>query len=75
VFSSQGKLLGGWLHYLAFDLFVGRWMIDDALELKRSRWVVLPCLLFTFLCGPVGLLLYFALRIWKSRTHSIPALP
>ena len=67
LFSSPGKLLGGWVHYLAFDLFVGRWMIDDTLAANRSRWVLLPCLAATFLYGPAGLLLYFAVRLCRRR--------
>jgi hypothetical protein len=62
LFRSPGNLLAGWLHYLAFDLFVGRWIVDDALSRAGPRWPVLPCLALTFLFGPVGLLLHFALR-------------
>lgn len=70
LFSSPGKVLGGWVHYLAFDLFVGRWMIDDTLAAKGSRWILLPCPAATFLYGPVGLLLYFAVRLSRNRTQS-----
>ena len=62
LFSSRGKLAGGWLHFLTFDLFVGRWVIDDVLQSERSRWFLLPALPLTFLYGPAGLLTYFALR-------------
>ncbi len=65
LFRSPGMLLAGWVHYLAFDLFIGRWVLDDAASrgLRRhARWALLPCLLLIFLFGPVGLLLYFALR-------------
>ncbi len=66
LFSSQGKLLGGWVHFLAFDLFVGRWMVDDTLNAQRSRWALLPCLPATFMYGPAGLLLYFVIRAAAS---------
>jgi Domain of unknown function (DUF4281) len=62
LFRSPGLLLAGWVHYLAFDLFVGRWIVDDALARGLPRLAVLPCLLLTFLFGPVGLLLHFAAR-------------
>lgn len=62
LFASPGKLAGGWVHFLAFDLFIGRWMIDDVLARGASRWCLLPCLPLTFLYGPAGLLLYFGLR-------------
>src|SRR5689334_20602433 len=44
LFASPGKLAGGWVHFLAFDLFIGRWMIDDVLARGASRWCLLPCL-------------------------------
>ena len=75
LFSSSGKLLGGWLHYLAFDLFVGRWMIDDTLSAKRSRWPLTLTLPLTFLFGPTGLLLHFAFRGMQSQTLNARVLP
>lgn len=65
LFRSPGLLLAGWVHYLAFDLFIGRWVVDDAASRGvqgPARWALLPCLLLIFLFGPVGLLLYFGLR-------------
>ena len=76
LFSSRGKLAGGWLHFLAFDLFVGRWVIDEVLQTQRPRWLLLPALPLIFLYGPAGLLTYFALRalsdfvVAKHRQHS-----
>lgn len=63
LFSSQWLLLAGWVHYLAFDLFIGAWEVRDAWRLKISHWFVVPCLLLTFLIGPVGLAAYFILRL------------
>jgi hypothetical protein len=65
LFRSPGNLLAGWVHYLAFDLFIGAWMVGDAQSRGlrgAARFALLPCLALTFLFGPVGLLLYFALR-------------
>lgn len=66
LFSSRGKLAGGWPHFLAFDLFVGRWVVDDVLQERRSRWLLLPSLPLVFLYGPAGLLTYFALRTFTG---------
>ena len=63
LFSSPEALLAGWVHYLAFDLFTGAWETRDALRLGISRWLVAPCLVLTFLFGPVGLGLYLLLRL------------
>lgn len=52
----------GWLHFLAFDLFVGRWIWKDALDSKFSLGLLRPILLLTLLFGPLGLLLYLLAR-------------
>jgi hypothetical protein len=67
LFANDSALAAGWLHYLAFDLFVGAWIVRDAASRKVPSLIVLPCLPLTFLFGPAGLLAYLALRlIWRS---------
>jgi hypothetical protein len=68
LFSNDWLLLAGWVHYLAFDLFVGTWEMRDALARGISRWLVVPCLLLTFLFGPVGWLAYLLVRALRSRS-------
>lgn len=67
LFSSDRLLLAGWIHYLAFDLFIGAWEVRDARRLGVPHVVVVPCLVFTFLAGPLGLALYFAMRAATRR--------
>lgn len=62
LFGNKHAVLAGWVHYLAFDLWVGSWEAGDAVKRGISRWLVLPCLLLTFMFGPVGLLLYLFIR-------------
>jgi Domain of unknown function (DUF4281) len=73
LFSVPGNVMMGWTHYLAFDLFIGSWEVKDAGARGIPHWVVLPCLFFTLMLGPVGLGLYFVLRwawsFWSTRTH------
>ena len=66
LFQNQHALLAGWIHYLAFDLFVGAWEVRDAQRVGLHHLLVVPCLVLTFLFGPAGLLLYFLLR-WAVR--------
>ncbi len=66
LFQDETLLLAGWIHYLAFDLFVGAWEVRDAQRLGIHHGLVLPCLLLTLMLGPVGLLLYLALRSRKE---------
>ena len=61
-FTSPVAATAGWIHYLVFDLFIGAWQSRDAQRRGLPHWAVIPCLIVTLLAGPVGLLLYLALR-------------
>jgi hypothetical protein len=63
LFEDPFALLAGWIHYLAFDLFIGAWESRDAIRRHVPMFAVWPCLLLTFLLGPIGLLTYFAIRV------------
>lgn len=62
LFQSPWLLLAGWVHYLAFDLFIGAWEVRDAQRERIHHLLVIPCLFLTFMFGPIGLLLYLGLR-------------
>jgi hypothetical protein len=69
LFTNEGAVLAGWIHYLAFDLMVGLFIITNARKNDIKHWVIIPCLLFTFMLGPLGLLLYFIIRFIKTRQY------
>lgn len=71
IFQNPWVLLAGWIHYLAFDLFVGSWEVRDAQRVGIHHLLVVPCLILTFLFGPVGLLLYFILRATMRRRLAV----
>lgn len=60
-FAQPEGVLVGWVHYLAFDLWVGAWEVEDAERRGLPHWALLPCLFFTLMFGPFGLLLYLAI--------------
>ena len=62
LFTSPAIALAGWVHYLAFDLFVGAWITRTARAEGIAHLFVLPCLVLTFLFGPLGLLSFSILR-------------
>ena len=66
LFSEPALLLAGWVHYLAFDLFIGAWEVRDAQKHGVPHLLVVPCLILTFMLGPIGLLLYFAIRTVRA---------
>ena len=61
-FTHPNVALMGWAHYLVFDLFVGAWIGRDAAARGVNHFAVIPCFLFTFIAGPIGLLMYLLLR-------------
>lgn len=63
LFDNRAVALAGWIHFLAFDLFVGAWIARVAGREGLSHILVIPCLLLTFLFGPVGFLLFYAIRL------------
>lgn len=63
LFQSPTAVLGGWIHYLVFDLFVGAWIVRDAKRQGISHWLVVPLLVVTLMAGPAGLMLYLLLRL------------
>lgn len=67
LFANDAALAAGWLHYLAFDLFVGTWIAREAVALRVPAVLVIPCFVLTFLFGPAGLLLFFVLRFAYGR--------
>jgi hypothetical protein len=62
LFATPGVLLAGWVHYLAFDLFIGAWICRRGAAEGMNPWLVRLCLPPTFLAGPIGLLLFLGLR-------------
>jgi membrane protein insertase Oxa1/YidC/SpoIIIJ len=68
LFSNPWLLLAGWVHYLAFDLFIGSWQVRDARRKGIPHLLVIPALILTFLFGPAGLLLYFVIRCVRPRS-------
>lgn len=67
--SNPWMALAGWVHFLAFDLFIGGWIVRKARSEGIAHLLVLPCLLLTFLFGPVGLLLFLAIGATRRVLH------
>lgn len=78
LFESDAVMFAAWLHYLAFDLFVGLWIAEQSALKSIHRLIQIPILAATFLLGPFGLLLFFMVEAglagWKrfSRKAEIP---
>lgn len=67
IFANDGGVTVGWIHYLAFDLFVGLWIARDADAKGFSRLLQAPILLATFMAGPLGLFVWLVVRERRAR--------
>lgn len=68
LFTVPWMVVAGWIHYLAFDLFIGAWEVRDSQRHNIHPVLVAPCLVLTFLAGPAGLLLYLLIRLVTAKT-------
>jgi len=59
--SPEGATIA-WVHFLAFDLFIGRWIYFDSRERRLSALLMAPTLFFTLMLGPLGFLTYLVVR-------------
>ncbi|MCC0806776.1 DUF4281 domain-containing protein [Methylobacterium sp. W2] len=67
LFADDHALTAGWIHYLAFDLFVGACIARAGTGAGLSPLLILPCLVLTFLVGPAGLLLALVIGFSTGR--------
>ena len=76
LFENKSWVLTGWIHYLAFDLLIGIWILHDSIKSNIKHSLIIPSLIFTFLLGPFGFLIYFITRsiylkkIWSLNDQS-----
>ena len=67
MFSSESFLLIFWLHFLAISLFLGAWISRDSQRYMIPRFFLTISLILTYFTGPVGLLIYWFIRIFFAK--------
>ncbi|MBP6620139.1 MAG: DUF4281 domain-containing protein [Leadbetterella sp.] len=70
LFQNDNAVAAGWFHYLAFDLFVGAYIVRKSISLGISRWLYTLALPFTFMFGPIGYLIFFIIKSLKTKSLS-----
>jgi len=70
LFADEGFLLIFWLHFLAINLFVGSWMARDGVRNNIAKKIIFIPLIFAYFAGPVGLFLYWIIRMVFARRFS-----
>ncbi len=70
VFATESFLLIFWLHFIALNIFLGSWMSKDGLRYNINRTIMFFPLLFVYFSGPLGLVLYWLIRIFYAKRLS-----
>lgn len=71
LFQDDTAVTAGWLHYLAFDLFVGAYIVRKSKTAGIPRIIYTLILPFTFMFGPIGYLLFTIVNIIKSKSIQV----
>ena len=67
VFASESFLLFFWIHFIALNLFLGLWVSRDGFKYNIPKFLVLIHLIVIYFTGPLGLVLYWFIRIFYSK--------
>ena len=67
MFSSEAFLLIFWIHFLALSLFLGAWITRDSQKYMIPKFFLIISLISTYFTGPVGLLIYWFIRIFFAK--------
>ena len=67
MFSSEAFLLVFWIHFLSISLFLGSWIVRDSQKYMVPKFFVIISLILTYFTGPIGLLIYWFIRIFFAK--------
>ena len=70
MFANEILLLVFWLHFLSISLFAGAWIVRDARKFLIPKIITIPSLILTYFSGPVGLVVYWFIRIFFAKKIS-----
>jgi hypothetical protein len=60
-----------WVHFISINLFVGAWIVKDAQKFLINKILLSIPLIITYLIGPVGLIVYWIIRIFYAKRLSL----
>jgi hypothetical protein len=71
LFSNKNFLMMFWIHFISINLFAGGWMVKDSQKFMISKFLLSIPLIITYLIGPLGLLIYWFIRIFYAKNISL----
>ena len=71
LFSENAFLLLFWIHFLGVNLFCGCWIVKDSQKFNISKYVNFIPLFITYFIGPIGLFLYWLIRVVNAKKFNL----
>tara|TARA_B100001559_G_C15892809_1_gene345997 strand:- start:7 stop:477 length:471 start_codon:yes stop_codon:yes gene_type:complete len=71
MFANEVLLLIFWLHFLSISLFTGTWIVRDSKKYFIPKIIIIPSLILTYFTGPIGLVIYWFLRVFFAKKISL----
>ena len=71
LFSSKNFLMMFWIHFISINLFVGGWIVRDSQKFMINKFLLFLPLIITYLIGPLGIFVYWFIRIFYSKNVNL----
>ena len=71
LFSDNSYLMIFWIHFISINLFAGGWIVRDSQKFSINKILLILPLLVTYLIGPLGLLIYWLIRIFHAKNINL----
>ena len=71
LFSDKTFLMMFWIHFISINLFAGGWIVKDSQKLAINKIVIIFPLLVTYLIGPIGIFIYWLIRIFYAKSINL----
>ena len=71
LFEDHLYIMIFWTHFIAINLFIGGWIVKDSQKFSINKVLMAMPLIVTYLIGPIGLLLYWIIRIFYAKRISL----
>jgi len=71
LFSDKTFLMMFWIHFISINLFTGGWIVRDSQRLAINKIVIIFPLLITYLIGPIGIFIYWLIRIFYAKSINL----
>ena len=71
LFSNKNFLMMFWIHFISINLFAGGWVVKDSQKFTINKFLLSIPLIILYLIGPLGLLVYWLIRIFYAKNISL----